>query len=98
LPKAADREIDQARIVTGQVLIADPEAGGDAGPEAFDEDIAIAGEASGDPDAFVVLQIEAQTVLAAIINGRQRRMTSVSCSQVARPVSPGGSTLMTSAP
>lgn len=98
MPKAADREIDQARIVTGQILIADPEAGGDAGPEAFDEDIAIAGEASGDPDTFVVLQIEAQTALAAIVDGRQRRMTPVSRPQIARPVSLGGSTLVTSAP
>jgi hypothetical protein len=98
LPKAADREIDQARIVTGQILIADHEPGGDAGPEALDEDVAIAGEPSRDPDAFVVLQIEAQTALASVVDSRQRRMTTVSCSQVARPVTLGGSTLMTSGP
>jgi hypothetical protein len=98
LPKAADRKIDQARIVAGQILIADPEAGGDAGPEALDEDVAIPGEPSRNPDALVVLQIEAQTALASVVDSGQRRMTTVSCSQVARPVSLGGSTLMTSAP
>jgi len=70
LPEAADREVDEARIIARQRFIADPQPGGDAGPEAFDQDIAIPGESFGDRNSLAVLQVEAQAALAAIVDGR----------------------------
>jgi hypothetical protein len=86
LPEAADRQVDQARIIAGEILVADPEAGGDAGPKTFDEDIAISGQPFCNGDSLGVFQVEAQTALAAIVDGRQRRVTSVGCAEIARPV------------
>ena len=40
LPKTADREVDQTRIVLRQGFVADPEPCRDAGPETFDQDVA----------------------------------------------------------
>jgi hypothetical protein len=59
LPEAADREIDQAGIVAGEVLVSDPDAGGDTGAKTFDEDITIPSQPSRDLDPLFVFQVKA---------------------------------------
>jgi hypothetical protein len=70
LPEATDRQVDQAGIIAREILVADPEAGGDAGSKTFDEDIATSGQPSRDRDPLLAFQIEAKAALAPVIDGR----------------------------
>jgi len=71
------------------LFVADPKPRGDAGPEAFDQDVAIFRQPFCDHDPVPVLQIEAEAALAAIIDRRQCRMASIGRSKEARPVAFG---------
>ena len=62
----------QVSIVARQFLVPDPEPRGDAGPKAFDQDVAFPGQPPGYGDPVLVLHVEAEAALAAIIDRRQR--------------------------
>jgi len=86
LSECTHREIDQAGIIARQFLISDPQTGSDARPEPLDQDVAIFRQPPGNRNRVLVLHIEAEAALAAVIDRRQRRMISIGRAEKTRPI------------
>src|SRR5207248_11257545 len=63
--EAGERTVDETRIGGAERLVVDAEAGRDAGAEAFEQDVGLAGEATEEVSPFGRLEIERHAPLVA---------------------------------
>ena len=91
LAEAADRQVDQLRVVGGQAVVAHAEPGGDAGAETLDQDVGLQREAAQDRLGGGLAQVQAQGALAAVEDQRHGGVAAIghALAQAARPVALG---------
>src|SRR5947208_13102772 len=64
--KAADRAVDEARVDSRQLLVAEPEPVHHAGAVILDEDVRVGNEAAQDVGARLLLQVDDEALLVAV--------------------------------
>ena len=86
LAESADRNVDDARVVRPDLIVAEAEFRRDARPAGLDDDVGIRRQAAGDGFAFRRFQVERQVLLAEIGDDRQRRMVADGPADAAHPI------------
>ena len=76
LAVARDRAVDDVGPAGGDLLVADAEAGGDAGPEVLDDHVAALGQIEDQVDALGSGQVDRQEPLAHVLAGEQHRQAA----------------------